>query len=110
MKKKQLLLGLCLWLLFNGCATLIRFWAQAMSLYPDPAVNPMTAAILPAVAGLIISRWIPFKTCVLLAVMSFTSLLFSMWLAAVLLPINGVIAYWLAGEMLAGNITKNTQR
>lgn len=39
MKKKQLLLGLGLWLLFNGCATLIRFWAQAMGLYPDPSVN-----------------------------------------------------------------------
>lgn len=39
MKKKQLLLGLCLWLLFNGCAALICFWAQAMDLYPDPSVN-----------------------------------------------------------------------
>lgn len=34
MKKKQLLLGLCFWLLFNGCATLIRFWAQATGLCP----------------------------------------------------------------------------
>lgn len=106
MKKKQLLLGLCLWLLFNGCATLIRFWAQAMGLYPDPAVNLMTAAILPAVAGLMISRWVPFKTCVLLVIMSFTSLLFSLRLAVVLLPINGVVAYRLAGEVLAGNIVK----
>lgn len=106
MKKKQLLLGLCLWLLFNGCATLIRFWAQTMGLYPDSAVNPMTAVVLPAVAGLIISRWVPFKTCVLLAIMSFTSLLFSMWLAVILLPINGITVYWLAGEVLAGNTIK----
>jgi hypothetical protein len=33
--KHQLLLGLCLWLLFSGCVTLIRFWVQAMGLYPD---------------------------------------------------------------------------
>ncbi len=39
MKKKQLLLSLCLWLLFNGGVTLIRFWVQAMGLYPDPSVN-----------------------------------------------------------------------
>lgn len=57
-------------------------------------------------AGLVISRWVPPKTCLLLVAMSFTSLLFSMWLAAVLLPINGVIAYWLAGEMLAENTIK----
>lgn len=81
-----------------------------MGLYPDMAVNPMTATILPAVAGLIISRWVPFKTCMLLVIMSCTSLLFSMWLAIVLLPSNGVVAYWLAGEVLAGNIAKNTQR
>jgi len=41
--------------------------------------------------------------------MSCTSLLLSMWLAVVLLPINGVVAYWLAGEALVGNIAKNTQ-
>lgn len=69
----------------------------------------MTAAILPAVAGLISSRWVPFESCVLLVIMSCTSLLFSMWLAVVLLPINGVVAYWLAGEVLVGNITKNMQ-
>ena len=66
----------------------------------------MTAVILPAVAGLIISRWVPFKTCMLLVTMSCTSLLFSMWLAIVLLPISCVVAYWLAGEVLAGNIVK----
>lgn len=33
MKKKQVLLSLCLWLLFNGCATLIRFWAQDIGPY-----------------------------------------------------------------------------
>ena len=77
MKKEQLLLSLCLWLLFNGCATLIRFWAQAIGPYPDMVANPMTAVVLPAVAGLIISRWIPFKSCVLLVIMSRTSLLFS---------------------------------
>lgn len=73
---------------------------------PNPAVNPMTAFVLPAVAGLIISRWIPFKSCVLLVIMSCTSLLFSMWLTIVLLPINGVVAYWLSGEVLAGNTIK----
>ena len=107
MKKKQFLLGLCLWLAFNGCATLIRFWAQAMGLYPDPAVNPMTAVILPAVAGLVISRWVPLKTCLLLAAMSFTSLLFSMWLAVILLPINGIVAHWLAEDVLAGKATRH---
>jgi hypothetical protein len=61
MKKKQFLLGLCLWLAFNGCATLIRFWAQVMGLYPDMAVNPMTAVVLPAVAGLIISHADPCR-------------------------------------------------
>lgn len=66
----------------------------------------MTAFVLTAVAGLIISRWIPFKSCVLLVIMSCTSLLFSMWLAIVLLPINGVVAYWLSGEVLAGNTIK----
>lgn len=105
MKKKQFLLGLGLWLLFNGCATLIRFWAQAMSLYPDQSVNLVTAAMLPAVAGLILSRGVPQKTCLLLVAMSFTSVLFSMWLAVILLPVNGIIAYVLAGEVLAGNIT-----
>jgi hypothetical protein len=38
--------------------------------------------------------------------MSFTSLLFSMWLAVILLPINGITAYWLAGEVVAGNTIK----
>jgi hypothetical protein len=42
----------------------------------------------------------------LLVTMSCTSLLFSMWLAIVLLPISCVVAYWLAGEVLAGNIVK----
>ena len=73
---------------------------------PDMAVNPMTAVVLPAVAGLIISRWIPFKSCVLLVIMSCTSLLFSRWLAIVLLPINDVVAYWLSGEVLVDNTIK----
>lgn len=94
MKKKQSFLGLCLWLLFNGCATLLRFWAQAIGLYPDMAVNPMMAVVLPAVAGLIVSRWAPFKTCVLLVAMSFTSLLFSMWLAVILLPVKSLLISW----------------
>lgn len=109
MKRKQFLLGLCLWLAFNGFATLIRFWAQAIGIYPDPSVNLITAVTLPAVAGLTMSRWVLFKTCVLLTILSFTSLLFSMWLAAVLLPINGVVAYWLAGEVLAGNIARGSK-
>ena len=107
MKKKQLLLSLGLWLLYNCCATLVRFWAQAMGLYPDPSVNLVTAAMLPAVAGLILSRWVPPKTCLLLVAMCFTSLLFSMWLAVILLPVNSIIAYVLAGEVLAGNITSD---
>jgi hypothetical protein len=33
--------------------------------------------------------------------------LFSMWLAAGWLLVNGLVAYWLAGELLAGRTLKN---
>ncbi|MFO7679605.1 MAG: hypothetical protein R6X34_06095 [Chloroflexota bacterium] len=107
MKKKQILLSLVLWLAFNGFAALLRFGSQTMGLFPHPAVNTVTAILLPVGAGLLFSRWLPLKTSFLFAAMSVTSLLFSMWLAAVWLLVNGLVAYWLAGELLAGRTLKN---
>lgn len=107
MKKKQLLFSLTLWLAFNGFAALLRFGSQTIGLFPHPAVNTTTAILLPVGAALVFSRWLPLKTSFLFAAMSVTSLLFSMWLAAGWLLVNGFVAYWLAGELLAGRSLKD---
>jgi hypothetical protein len=61
MKKKQILLSLVLWLAFNGFAALLRFGSQTMGLFPHPAVNTVTAILLPVGAGLLFSRWLPLS-------------------------------------------------
>jgi len=105
--KKKFLLGLCLWLAFNGCATLIRLWAQAQGLYVEPTMQIIAMVVLPVIVGLFAVRQLSVKVCVLLVVMSITSLLFSLGVFAGLLLVNLVVAYWLAGEMLAGNFMKD---
>lgn len=94
--KKKFLLGLCLWLAFNGCATLIRLWAQAQGLYVGSTVQITAMIVLPVIVGLIAARQLPVKICVLLVAMSITSLLFSLGVFVGLLLVNLVVAYWLA--------------
>jgi hypothetical protein len=98
--KKKFLLSLCLWLAFNGCATLMRLWAQAQGLYVEPTMQIMAMVVLPVIVGLIAARQMPVKVCVLLVAMSITSLLFSLGVFAGFLLVNLVVAYWLAGEII----------